>query len=93
MNKQEFVDSFLEGVNLSAANKEELLKIMVGMVFDLRSTVKGHKEHIAYMDDVARENAVYVNCRSCNTAFEPDCELSEISHEGNYCGRSERCCP
>lgn len=93
MNKQEFVDSFLEGVNLSGANKEELLKIMVGMVFDLRSAVKGHKEHIAYMDDIARDHEITMTCRSCKEKHVPDCELSEISDECNYCGRSERCCP
>lgn len=93
MNKQEFVDSFLEGVNLSGANKEELLKIMVGMVFDLRSSVKDHKEHIAYMDDIARGHEITMICRSCQQWHVPDCELSEISEEGNYCGRSERCCP
>lgn len=93
MKKQEFVDTFLEGVNLSGANKEELLKTMVGMVFELRSTAKAHKEHIAYMDDVARDHNITMNCRSCGQSYFPDCELSEISDEGNYCGRSERCCP
>lgn len=91
MNKEEFVSTFLEGAGL--ADNKGLTYTLVGMVYDLRKTVKDLKEHISYMDDVAGDSGFTMQCRSCQKSYQPDCELSEVSHEGNYCGGSERCCP
>ena len=86
-----FIEAFLDGQSISPVTMQ--LRRLVGMVYDLRSEVKGYKEHIAYMDDIARDHEIKMNCRSCGEVYVPDCELSELSDEGNYCGRSERCCP
>jgi hypothetical protein len=92
MKREQFVETFLEGSKLTAVDRDTLVNNLVGMVFDLRKTVSSQKEHIAYMDDIAR-GSVMMNCRSCGKSYEPDCELSEMSHESNFCGGSERCCP
>lgn len=91
MTKEEFVKTFLEGAAL--APQDALVRSLVGIVYDLRKTTSIQAEHIDYMDDVARDNTISVTCRSCRESFEPDCELSEISHEGNYCGKNQWCCP
>lgn len=91
MTKDEFVKSFLEGA--THAPQDILVKSLVGIVYDLRNTIDVKTEHMEYMDDLARANTISMNCRSCGDSWEPDCELSEISHEGNYCGKSEWCCP
>jgi hypothetical protein len=93
MKREQFVNTFLEGSTLTSTSPDTLIRNLVGMVFDLRSKISGHEEHIAYMDDVARENDIKMTCRSCQNKYEIPCELSEVSNEGNYCGGSERCCP
>lgn len=94
MIKNDFVKAFLEGVTLTGENsRETLIFNLVGMVFDLRSQIDGNKKHIAYMDDIARENDIHMVCRSCQNKWQPDCELSEINDEGNFCGKDEFCCP
>lgn len=91
MNREDFVATFLEGASFS--KPDEVIQSLVGMVYDLRRAVRFKAEHIEYMDDIARDNTISMNCRSCRESFEPDCELSEISHEGNYCGKNQWCCP
>lgn len=91
MNKEDFVATFLEGATYS--NPSDILECLVGMVYDLRRDVRSKKEHIEYMDEIARDNTISMHCRSCRDSWEPDCELSEISHEGNYCGKNQWCCP
>lgn len=91
MKKEEFISAFMEGA--AHAPQDITLKSLVGVVFDLRKKLSEHKEHIEYMDEIARSNTISLNCRSCDNSYEPDCELSEMSHEGNYCGRNEWCTP
>lgn len=91
MKKDDYIKAFLEGAAL--APQGEVIMYLVDMLYEARQTNYRQREHIEYMDDVARENTISVTCRSCERSFEPDCELSEISHEGNYCGRNEFCCP
>lgn len=93
MKREQFINTFLEGSTLTSVNTDGLMRNLVGMVFDLRSKISEHNEHIAYMDDIARTTDWEMKCRSCGQSWTPDCELSEMSHEGNYCGRSEFCCP
>lgn len=91
MGREDFINTFLEGAGL--AENTGLTYTLVGMVYDLRQTARKQREHIEYMDDVARDSGFSMECRSCQKSYQPDCELSEVSHEGNYCGGSERCCP
>lgn len=93
MKKDDFVKSFLEGASLNNGVPDIMIRNLVGMVFDLRSQIDGHKKHIAYMDDIARDNRIEMECRSCQNKWVPDCELSEISDEGNFCGKNEFCTP
>jgi hypothetical protein len=93
MKREQFINTFLEGSTLTSVNTDGLIRNLVGMVFDLRVKVSDHKDHLEYMDDIARANDIEMTCRSCGNKYELPCELSEMSHEGNYCGRSEFCCP
>lgn len=93
MKREQFVEAFLEGSKLTSVDRDTLVNNLVGMLFDLRKTVSSQKEHIAYMDDIARDSDWTMNCRSCGQTYEPDCELSEMSNEGNYCGKNQWCCP
>lgn len=48
---------------------------------------ESHKEHLEYMDEIARDNDIQVRCRSCGEKYEIPVELSEMNEEGNYCNR------
>jgi hypothetical protein len=91
VKKEDFVTAFLEGAAL--APKNELLHHLVEQLYDTRQTVYRQREQIEYMDEIARDNTISMSCRSCKDSYEPDCELSEMSHEGNYCGKNQWCCP
>lgn len=94
MNKEAFIKSFLEGVDMTGVtSKETLIQNLLGVVYDARKKNESHLEHIEYMDEIARENDWEMTCRSCQQSYSPDCELSEMSHEGNYCGKNQWCCP
>lgn len=86
-----YIDTFLEGASIAPVEMQR--RALVGMVYDLRAKVKSHEVIMADMDDIARDNGWTVKCRSCGEVYSPDIELSEFSHEGNYCGKSEHCCP
>lgn len=56
-----------------------------------------HKEHLEYMDEIARDNGIQVRCRGCGEKYDLPCELSEFGEEGNYCnsghGGAYHCAP
>lgn len=89
--KEAFIDAFLDGQAI--ASTDEQLRRLTGMVYDLRIKVKTRDTIMEDMDEIARDNGWTVKCRSCGETYSPDIELSEYSHEGNYCGKSEFCCP
>ena len=91
MKKEEYVKAFLEGA--AFAPQGEVMHHLVEQVFDLRQQIYAKHDHMEYMDDLARDNTISMKCRSCGDSWEPDCELSEIRHEGNYCGKNQWCCP
>lgn len=76
----------IQNINLILDHKEQLHKVKAS-----------HAEHIEYMDEVARKGSLQIRCRSCNEFYELPCELSEMSHEGNYCnsghGGAYHCAP
>lgn len=95
MEREDFVKTFLEGAMFTP--KDKMLEIVVGMLHDERWNVRGLQDRIAYMDELARDSGVLIRCRGCNELYELPCELSEMSHEGNYCnsghGGAYHCAP
>lgn len=60
---------------------------------DSNQKIKNLKIQIEDMDAIARNHEIQVTCRSCHELFTPDCELSEITPDGSYCGKDHFCCP
>lgn len=104
MKKHEFVDSFLEGVNLGIDNTEKKLtlqereslkkfKVLVGMVFDERAKVKQLTNRIEEIDSEFACANIEVKCRSCGNYYRMDYEVSQFTQEMSYCGGSDKCLP
>lgn len=76
----------IQNINIIVANEDKLNQLKTS-----------HSEHIEYMDEVAREGNLQIRCRGCSEFYELPCELSEMSHEGNYCnsghGGAYHCAP
>lgn len=95
MNKQEFVDTFLEGCELTPFR--HTIESLLSKLYDERETVKSliekHENVIEFMNDVARDSDWSMKCNSCGDDYTPDCELSEMFGSENYCGKNQWCCP
>lgn len=93
MKRDQFVETFMEGLNTGTSDYEKTTTVLVGMLFEARAKNALLTEKIEGMDDIARDNTIEVRCRSCQKDYVPDCELSELEGSEFYCGGSEWCCP
>ena len=76
---------------------EVLITQMKTSEHDINKLKESHKEHLEYMDEVARTSGITAKCRGCGECSDVPCELSEFSEEGNYCnsghGGAYHCAP
>lgn len=76
---------------------EHLINQMKTSESDINKLKESHKEHLDYMDEVARTSGITAKCRGCGEYYDFPCDLSEFSEEGNYCnsghGGAYRCAP
>lgn len=102
MTREEFISAVMEGLTLDRTSpipNDLHLKIhnLVSIVYSTREQVRGLQSTIEYMDEVARDGGLTIKCRGCGEYYELPCELSEMSHEGNYCnsghGGAYHCAP
>lgn len=103
MNKQSFVDSFIEGLVLtdgsvvqqSSHDIETMrrIKTLVGMVFDERAKTKQLLTRIEQIDSDMADAKIQVKCRSCEGYYTLDYDVSEFSSDMSYCGKDPHCLP
>lgn len=86
-----FIDAFLDGQSISPVPMQ--LRRLVGMVYDLRSEVKGVKNQLAHIDSEFACANIEVKCRSCGNYYRMDYEVSQFTQEMSYCGESDKCLP
>lgn len=76
---------------------EHLINQMKASEVSIDKLKESHKEHLEYMDEIARDNGIQVRCRGCGEKYEIPVELSEMNEEGNYCnsghGGAYHCAP
>lgn len=91
INESDVIRALLHEVkSLKEQNKavgEVLITQMKTAEHDINKLKESHKEHLEYMDEIARDNDVQVRCRGCGERYEIPVELSEMNEEGNYCNR------
>lgn len=103
MNKQSFVDAFIEGLVLtdgavvqqSSHDIETIrrIKTLVGMVFDERAKTKQLLTRIEQIDSDMADANIQVKCRSCESYYRLDYDVSEFSSDMSYCGKDPHCLP
>lgn len=86
-----YIDTFLEGASIAPV--EMRLRALVGMVYDLRSEVKGVKNQLSHIDSEFAHANIEVKCRSCGNYYSMDYEVSQFTQEMSYCGGSDKCLP
>lgn len=103
MNKQSFVDSFMEGLVLTdgavvAPSSHDIevnrrMRTLVGMVFDERQKTKELVTRIEQMDEDFASAQIKVKCRCCENYYTLSYDVSEFTADMSYCGGSPQCCP
>jgi hypothetical protein len=103
INKEKFVEAFIEGVNLGITDPEKKLtaqeresankfKTLVGLLFESRQQTKQLLTRIEEIDSDMADANIQVKCRSCDEYYSLDYDVSEFSRDMSYCGGSPRCC-
>ena len=101
INENEVIRALLHEVKtLKARNQsvaEDLINQMKISEYNINKLKESYKEHLEYMDEIARDNDITVQCRGCGERYEIPVELSEMNEEGNYCnsghGGAYHCAP
>lgn len=87
-----------EGVVGDLMNKllltQESASSQIGVLqSELSRVIADHKNHLEIIDEVCASATITAKCRSCDSYYQIDYDISNYDPDVSYCGRSEWCTP